>query len=790
MPFDILVVLTVLVAAVVLFVTEKLRPDLVALLVLLTLTVTGVVGHEVAFLGLSNHAVVTVASVLVLSGGLQRTGVANLVGRHVLRLAGGGELRLLMVMMVTIGLLSGIMNNIGATALLLPAVLDIARRLDRPPSKLLMPLAFGSLLGGMTTLIGTSPNILIASFLRDRGLTPFSMFDFAPVGLTILAVGIVYMVLWGRLLLPDRETDRESPGRSDRDFEKAYELEKVLFSLTLPAHSALAGRPLAESRLGQALELNVLAILRNGERMLAPGPETLLAAGDVLVAEGDGVRLKQLRGWQHLEVVDGVEEDGRKTAAEATRINLALAEAELDADSELVGRSLRDLDFRNQFGLHVLALDRAGTVRLTRLKDLQLEAGDVLLISGPREAHGRLKSDVRLATYRYLEPEELESRYSIERRLMCVEVPETSLLAGETLAKNRLGGAFGLTVVGIQRRGETLVLPKPDQVLEAGDRLLIRGRRADLDVLGALQELTIDEHSRADFEELHSERVGVTEVTLSPRGTLSGRTLRDLQFRDRFGVSVLAIWRRGQAFRSRLASEKLLPGDAFLVYGDRGKLALLARNPEFVVLSGDIRETLKEHKAPVSAAIMISVLAVVAAGLLPIYIAAPIGAALMVISGCLSMEDAYRFIEWKVLLLIAGMLSLGLAMQESGAADLIARNVLGSAAAYGTTALVAALFGITVLAAQVMPTAAVAVLMSPVALSSATELGLSPYAMLMIVAVASSCAFMSPVGHPVNMLVMGVGGYRFTDYAKVGLPLTLLILLIVLFVMPVFWPLQ
>ena len=467
-----------------------------------------------------------------------------------------------------------------------------------------------------------------------------------------------------------------------------------------------------------------------------------------------------------------------------------LAEAELVEDSELVGRTLRDLDFRNRFGLHVLAHGRAGEVRLTRLGDLRLDAGDVLLISGPREAHDRLRAEVGLAGFRYLTADDLESRYHIERRLMSVQVPETSLLAGETLAADRLGGAFGLTVVGIQRGDETVVLPDHDQVLEAGDRLLIRGRRADLEILGALQDLQIDEHSPADLRQLHSERVGVNEVTLSPRSALSGRTLRDLQFRERYGLSLLAIWRQGRSLRSRLASQQLLPGDAFLVYGDRGKLALLARDPDFVLLSGDIREALEEHKAPFSAAIMLSVLVAVASGLLPIYIAAPFGAALMVLSGCLSMEDAYRFIEWKALLLIAGMLSLGLAMQESGAAELIARTVLGSAAAYGTTALIAGLFAITALAAQVMPTAAVAVLLSPIALASAAELGLSPHALLMVVAVASSCAFMSPVGHPVNMLVMGVGGYRFTDYAKVGLPLTLLVFLVVLFVLPLFWPLQ
>ncbi len=782
-------VLCVLVGAVVLFVTEKLRVDLVALLVLLSLAISGVIEHEAALLGFSNHAVIAIASVLVLSGGLQRTGVADLVGRQVMRLAGTGERRLIMVMMTTVGLLSGIMNDIGVTALLLPVVLDIARRLGKPPSKLLMPLAFGSLLGGMTTLIGTSPNILIAGALRDHGLRPFSMFDFTPVGLAALAVGVLYMVLWGHRLLPDRDPGRESADAAQRDLESVYELRKVLSTLTLPADSALAGRTLAESRLGVALGLNVLAILRDGQRILAPGPGTELAPGDALMVEGDRKQLQALRDWQHLEVTDSVHDDLRKMVDEAARIRFVLAEAELGEGSELIGHTLRGLSFRGRFDLHVLALKRDGETHFVDLVARRFRVGDVLLVSGPRSGHDKLRDQGGLASFRYLTGADLQSDYHLDRRMLRVKVPEASLLAGRMLAETRLGNAFGLSVVGILRDGEEVVLPAPGEALRAGDQLLIQGRREDLHVLGALQALEVDEDRRPEVDQLESDQVGVAEVVLSPRSTLAGRTLRELTFRERYDLSVLAVWRQGRAYRSHLAAMKLRQGDAFLVFGDRGKLKLLDRDPDFVVVSGESREALKVHKAPASALIMASVLASVASGVLPIYIAAPAGATLMVLSGCLSMEEAYRFIEWKALLLIAGMLSLGLAMQESGAADLIARTVLGTAAGYGTTALIAGLFLITALSAQVMPTAAVAVLISPIALASAAELGLSPHALMMVVAIASSCAFMSPVGHPVNLLVMGVGGYRFTDYTKVGLPLTVLVFLVVLFVLPLVWPL-
>lgn len=230
-------------------------------------------------------------------------------------------------------------------------------------------------------------------------------------------------------------------------------------------------------------------------------------------------------------------------------------------------------------------------------------------------------------------------------------------------------------------------------------------------------------------------------------------------------------------------------GDAFLLYGDRRRLNRLGSDPDFYILSQQAQAPPRQEKAPLAALIMAGVLGTVVGGLLPVYLAAPCGAVLMVLTGCLTIEEAYRSIELKAVILIAGMLSLGLAMQESGAAAFLAERVLGSLAGYGPRPLIAGLFLITALSAQVMPTAAVAVLMSPIALSTAEATGLSPYALLMVLAIGASCAFMSPVGHAVNLLVMGFGGYRFTDYTKVGLPLTLLLLLVVVFLLPLFWPL-
>ncbi|MCP4428380.1 MAG: SLC13/DASS family transporter, partial [Chloroflexi bacterium] len=251
MTDEIVIVLTILVIAIFLFVTEKLRVDAVALLVMGSLTVAGLVTPEQAVSGFSNGAVVTVWAVFILSGGLAQTGIANQIGKYVLRLAGDGEARLLIVIMLTAGVMSAFMNNIGVAALLLPVILDIARQTKRPPSKLLLPLVFGALLGGMLTLIGTPPNILVSDALRDAGLEAFGFFDYAPAGLAFLLVGTAFMVVIGRRLLPTRHPAQSIVSREDGDTEELYELREALAEIELPTGSGLAGRTLAESRIGR-----------------------------------------------------------------------------------------------------------------------------------------------------------------------------------------------------------------------------------------------------------------------------------------------------------------------------------------------------------------------------------------------------------------------------------------------------------------------------------------------------------------------------------------------------------
>jgi di/tricarboxylate transporter len=775
---DIAAVLAILGAAILLFVTERIRVDVVALLVLVGLALTGLVTPAEALSGFSNLAVVTVWAILILSAGLARTGVAGIVGRQVLRVAGGSEVRLIVVIMLTVGVLSGFMNDIGVAALMLPVVVDIARRTGRAPSKLLMPLAFAALLGGLNTLIGTPPNILVSEALRERGLKPFLMFDYTPVGVIVMLAGIAFMALVGRHLLPTRDIGRDL-APEETDLEELFGLRERLFIVELPVQSALAGKTLIESRLGAALGLNVIGIVRKEETQLAPGPHTVLRAGDRLLVEGRPDRLTGLHGRNHLSI-----EEDHLAVERLLSEEIDVVEAALSPGSGLAGRTLEEISFRQRFGVIVLAIRRGDVVRRTNLETIPLQRDDILLLQGHRNQISALRDEPDFLLSR---PETAELSELVER-LMVVRVPPDSALVGQTLVESRLGAAFGLGVMGIVRRGETDLMPDPKERLEAGDTLLVKGRRDDLSTLEALQELEVDLQATPDPSTLESERVGLVEVVLSPRTTLAGKTLRQLHFREKYGLNVLAIWRGGRAYRSNLRDMDLRLGDALLLHGPREKLRVLGSEPDFLVLTEAAQEAPRLKKAPLALLIMVAVLAPVIFGWLTIAIAAVMGVVLMILSECLTMEEAYRAIEWKAIFLIAGMLPLGIAMERTGAAQFLAEGMVNAVGGFGPLAVAAGLFILAALASQVMPNPAVAVLLAPIALSTASDLGVSPYPLLMAVAVSASAAFLSPVGHSANVLIMGPGGYRFSDYVKVGAPLTLVVLVVVLLVLPIFWP--
>jgi len=782
---EIALVLTILTAAVVLLITEWIPMEVTALLSLGAVALTGLVTPVEALSGFSNPAVVTVWAVFILSGGLTRTGVANAIGKFVLRMAGTRETTMIIVIMTTAGVMSAIMNNVAVAALMLPVVMDIARHTGRPPSRLLMPLAYGSLLGGLTTQIGTPPNILVSDALRDAGLKSFTFFDFTPVGLVVMFTGIAFMTLIGRHLLPQRDVAKESSSETKISWQSQYELQERLFHVRVPRGSILANKTLTKIKMGSVLGWNVIGITRGDRTILAPGPTDVLQVGDRLTVEGRIEALNELKNWHQLSVEEGGI-DLQTPYSDSTKIGEVL----LPGNSRFVGSTLNSLSFRSRFGLNVLAIRKNDQIRRTSLQDEPLERGDLLLVAGSDENLAQLKETAGFDQFRYVERSELTEVYNLHERLMVMQVPSDSALVGKNLKESRLSDTLGSRVLGILRGENPIIMPEPQEILQAGDRLVVEGRQRDFDHLRGLEDLEIERRADTDVENLISGDTGLVEAILSPHTTLEGKTLRQINFREKFGLNVLALWRKGRAYRSDLRDMDLQFGDALLLLGPRNKLQLLGREPDFIVLTETAQEELRLDKMKLSILIMAGILAPVILGYVPIYIAAVVGAALMVLAGCLSMDEAYRQIEWKAVFLIAGMLPLGTALDKTGAAKLIAEGVVAMVGPFGPNAVMLGLVALTFLATCFVPTAALVVLMAPIVLSTSANMGLSPYGLIMAVAMAASASFTTPISHPANILVMGPGGYRFIDYLKVGGLLTLVILVVLMVVMPIFWPLS
>jgi di/tricarboxylate transporter len=588
-------VLGLILAALVLFALEVVRPDVIALGVTLTLLLTGTVSIEEGFSGFSNPAVITVIAMFILSAGLVRTGVADWIARMVTRAGGSSPILLTLVVMATAGVMSAFMNNIAAVAVLMPAMFVIARRTGYPVTKLLMPLSFGSLLGGLTTVIGTPPNLLVSIALEDAGWEAFHMFDFAPTGLVILGAGAAYMAVAGRFLIPVRETES--------DLTETYELQDYLTELVVPQGSEFADKSLAESDIHARLGLTVLRIQRESEEgrvYMTPSPQIVLRSGDRLIVEG--------------------------------------------SITDLVGESSRPLDI----------------------------------------------------------------------------YAETKLTA----------------------------------------------------------------------EALTNEHTHLGEAAIAPGSRLVGTRIERGLIRRRYGVLVLALRRRGQTLRERFISVPLEVGDILLVQGPEQALGEMAASRDFLMVNRLESKRRSPRKAPLALASMVIAIGAAATGLLHISVAGMLGVILMVVTGCIRPEEMYRDIEWWVIFLIAFMMPLGIAMDDghTGTARFLADRLVDTAGDYGPYVLLGGLILFTTLITEVMSNAAAAVLLAPIGIAIAVGMGLEPYPFLMGIAVGASTTFLTPIGHQSNLLIYGVGNFRFSDFPRVGAPLNVIVFAVSMFIVPAVWP--
>ena len=758
-----------------LFLTEKLPVDLTAFLGLIVLIFGGYVTPSEAFQGFSSPAVITMLSVFIVGAALLETGVADIIGGKIHWLVGNSEIRLIVTLMLVAGVLSAFMNNIAATAVLMPAVATLGPRAGLSPSRLFMPLAFGAILGGTTTLVGTPPNILAAQMMTDRGLEPFQLFDFTPVGLAILALGTVYMLTLGRKLLPSTERGGGSVADTT-DLFQIYRLEDRLFSLQVPAQSSLAGRSLAETRLGNTLGVKVVSIDR-GDRQLVPEGSTRLEGGDVLIVDGEASRVRGFLEMERLDVQPMPAAGLPSISPGVLAIRVAVK-----AGSPVAGQTLRELALRARFGVVALGVRHGGRLFVDHLADQTLRAGDELLAVGLREDVERFAEQ---PDWESLDTG-VEAVSELQERLCVIQVPPGSELAGRTIADSRLGSTVGLTVAGIIRDQQTRLVISPDEAVLGGDRLLLACDPTAMESIADLAEVELG--AEVGQEVLETERTALVEAAIAPRSAAVGRTLEGLDFQHRYGLLALALWRDGQPVHTDLARVPLRFGDALLLRGDRDKLKRLASEPDFLVLSESVQAPRRKRQAPFALGALLLMIGLVATGTQPIHVAAFTAASLAILAGALTMTEAYRVIEWRAIFLVAAVLPVGAAMERSGAARLLSDSVASGAGPLGPYAVLAALVVLASLLSQGLDGAPAVVLLSPVVFEMADALQLSPYPLMMGVSLAASAAFMTPFSHKANLLVMGAGGYRAKDYLRVGTPLTVLLLIMLVLLVPVFFP--
>jgi len=590
---EIALTLAIIVGALIVFGTDKLRVDIVALLVLITVGLTGLVGPEEVFSGFSNSAVITVWAVYIVSGGLFKTGVADILGRFIFRLSGKNETRLILVIMLTCGLMSAFMNNVGATAMLLPAVVSISKQTKIPVSKLLIPLSFSSLLGGKITLIGTPANILATSIVAEHGLPTFSFFDFTPVGLIVLATGVLYMLFIGRHFLPVRQPPS--------DLHTQQEIRQSIRSVHVLPEGNLDGSNLLESKLGEIYDLTVIALLRRQKPIRNLSRDTLILAKDVLLIEG-------------------------------SEENLARAKREL-----------------------------------------------------------------------------------------------------------------GLT--------------------------------------------STDERKHAELDKLSGDEMGIVETTLAPRSSAANQSIRSIKFRERYGFSVLAIRRHGKVITNGLRNMELEYGDDLILQGPRRLKHALEKMNDFLVLEPLTIPESRRRRMPIAIGIMLLVIGLVLFAGIHISMAMVLGALAMVLTKCLTMDEAYDSIDWRTVFLVAGMLPLGTAMQTTGTASYIADKMLGVFGGMGPMATLAGIYLLAALITQPMSNASAMVLVVPIALDTAASLGANHLTFTLAAIIGAATSFLTPVGHKANVLVFGPGGYKFFDYARVGALLTVFLFAATMLTLPVFFPL-
>lgn len=591
MTLEVAIVFVVIVSAVVLFATEKFSVDLIALLIMGTLLISGIVTPDQGIAGFSNKATITVAAMFIISAGLFKTGAVSFLGKITTLVFKKNYWLGLITLMIAVGFFSAFINNTPVVAVFIPVLLGVAKEINASASRLLMPMSFASMFGGVCTLIGTSTNILVSSIAEENGQPAFTMFELAPLGLVMFALGTGYMLLIGLRLIPEY--------RPEGDLIQSFDLQEYIAEVVLLEDASSVAHQIKDAPIVKEIDLAIIGVQRGDIVISVPPPNFVLRAGDVLRVRCNLEEFKQIQ-------------------------------------------------------------DRAGVLFKSQLK--------------------------------------------------------------------------------------------------------------------------------FSAKEVESDSIRLVEAVVPLGSVVAGKSLDDLRFHERFGATVLAIRHRGKLLREKIADVKLSAGDALLLEVDTDRYTQLRRDPALMIISEIEQPVYRKSKLIPALLIVVGVIATASAGLAPIVITAIVGAILLVLVGCLTMEEAYQAIEWRIIFLLAGVLTLQAAMENSGAASLMSSTILSLISGWGGTfALVAAFYLMTSLFTETMSNNATAALLTPIAISTAQTLNVSPRPLMVAVMFAASASFMTPVGYQTNTLIYGPGQYRFADFLRVGTPLNLLFWLVATALIPYFW---
>ncbi|WP_029934862.1 SLC13 family permease [Thiomicrospira pelophila] len=631
MTQDQLLILLILASTMVLFVWGRWRHDIVAAMALMACVLTGLVSPNDAFLGFAHPAVITVACVLVLSRGLQNSGAVDVLTHHAMPKNAGKTLSL--AALVGIGaLLSGFMNNVGAMALLMPVAIQLAARLELPPGQILMPLAFGTILGGMTTLIGTPPNLIVSGFRVENGFDGFSMFDFAPVGAAVAVVGVLFTVLVGWRLVPVRKQ------RGVTEFETGAYLTEV----RVTEESKAAGMRLREIEtvLDEA-NAQIIAMVRNDVRINAPGSQRVVKEKDILIIE---------------------------------------------ADVDALASVLSNLGLR---------LEESGS-------------------SSEEQTEEKTKSKSEKST-KHTKSSQVEQSKSDENEA----------------------------------------------------------------------ELTEDSDKPSSQDD-----VVLMEFVVRSDSEIVGRSARDIQLRTRYGLNLLAVSREGARSSARLRTLRMRAGDLLLMQGPSETLTEFAADYGCVPLAERELRIPDKRKAIIATAILIGAVGIAAFGIFPTAVAFAGGVLVSMLVRTVPPTSVYKAIDWPIIVLLAALIPVAGAMQSTGTATLIANFLLQNVAQGHSVFALAVILIVTMFLSDLMNNAATAAVMCPIAVGTSTALGVNADPFLMAVAIGASCAFLTPIGHQNNTLIIGPGGFRFGDYWRLGLPVEILVVLVSIPMLLWVWPLS